>query len=34
MEREDIKKVKMPDIYPPEEGCYLRGKEKREGVSP
>lgn len=27
MEKENIKKVKISDGYPPEEGCYLRGND-------
>jgi hypothetical protein len=23
----EIKKVQVPDAYPPEEGCYLRGND-------
>ena len=27
MEKENIRKVEIPDGYLPEEGCYLRGND-------
>ena len=27
MSEEEIKKIKVPSGYPPEEGCYLRGND-------